>query len=109
MVKAQTRHPMDPLAVAEISIAVATVRAAGATPEVMLFELLLMSSSERTGPTNMVKAQTRHSMDPLAAAEICITVVTVRAAEATPEVRDNMRFIEVVLMEPDKNVVALAD
>lgn len=34
MVKAQTRHPLDPLAAAEISIAVATVRAAGATPEV---------------------------------------------------------------------------
>lgn len=34
MVKAQTRHPLDPLASAEISIAVATVRAAGATPEV---------------------------------------------------------------------------
>ncbi|GJX89810.1 copper amine oxidase [Tanacetum coccineum] len=63
----------------------------------------------RTGPTNMVKAQTRHPMDPLAAAEISIAVATVRAAGATPEVRDSMRFIEVVLVEPDKNVVALAD
>lgn len=35
MFRAQTRHPLDPLAAAEISVAVATVRAAGATPEVV--------------------------------------------------------------------------
>lgn len=34
MVRAQTSHPLDPLSAAEISVAVATVRAAGATPEV---------------------------------------------------------------------------
>lgn len=34
MTRAQTRHPLDPLSAAEISVAVATVRAAGATPEV---------------------------------------------------------------------------
>jgi primary-amine oxidase len=34
MAKAQTLHPLDPLTAAEISVAVATVRAAGATPEV---------------------------------------------------------------------------
>lgn len=34
MTKAQTSHPLDPLSAAEISVAVATVRAAGATPEV---------------------------------------------------------------------------
>lgn len=34
MVRAQTSHPLDPLTAAEISVAVATVRAAGATPEV---------------------------------------------------------------------------
>lgn len=33
--RAQTRHPLEPLAAAEISVAVATVRAAGATPEVL--------------------------------------------------------------------------
>lgn len=34
MLRVQTKHPLDPLSAAEISIAVATVRAAGATPEV---------------------------------------------------------------------------
>ncbi|PKI36914.1 hypothetical protein CRG98_042694, partial [Punica granatum] len=33
MLRAQTSHPLDPLSVAEISVAVATVRAAGSTPE----------------------------------------------------------------------------
>lgn len=37
MLRAQTRHPLDPLTAAEISVAVATVRAAGATPEVFIF------------------------------------------------------------------------
>ncbi|RLN07781.1 copper methylamine oxidase-like [Panicum miliaceum] len=37
------------------------------------------------------------------------TKATVRAAGRTPEVRDSMRFVEVVLLEPEKNVVALAD
>lgn len=36
MLRAQTRHPLDPLSAAEISVAVATVRAAGSTPEVLL-------------------------------------------------------------------------
>lgn len=35
MLRAQTSHPLDPLSAAEISVAVATVRAAGATPEVV--------------------------------------------------------------------------
>nr|KJB50260.1 hypothetical protein B456_008G160800 [Gossypium raimondii] len=34
MPRAQTSHPLDPLSAAEISVAVATVRAAGKTPEV---------------------------------------------------------------------------
>jgi primary-amine oxidase len=34
MMRVQTHHPLDPLSAAEISVAVATVRAAGATPEV---------------------------------------------------------------------------
>lgn len=37
--RAQSRHPLDPLSSAEISVAVATVRAAGATPEVDLVSL----------------------------------------------------------------------
>ncbi|XP_056165661.1 amine oxidase [copper-containing] zeta, peroxisomal isoform X2 [Syzygium oleosum] len=57
----------------------------------------------------MVKPQTSHPLDPLSAAEISVAVATVRAAGATPEVRDSMRFVEVVLLEPDKHVVALAD
>ncbi|KAI3944807.1 hypothetical protein MKW92_033806 [Papaver armeniacum] len=57
----------------------------------------------------MLRAQSSHPLDPLSAAEISVAVGTVRAAGATPEVRDSMRFIEVVLLEPDKNIVALAD
>ncbi|KAF8390487.1 hypothetical protein HHK36_025013 [Tetracentron sinense] len=57
----------------------------------------------------MMRAQTSHPLDPLSAAEISVAVATVRAAGATPEVRDSMRFVEVVLLEPDKHVVALAD
>lgn len=41
MMRAQTRHPLDPLSAAEISVAVATVRAAGATPEVCIILLRL--------------------------------------------------------------------
>lgn len=37
MLRAQTSHPLDPLSAAEISVAVATVRAAGATPEVVYY------------------------------------------------------------------------
>lgn len=40
MIRAQTRHPLDPLTAAEISVAVATVRAAGATPEVVIFHFV---------------------------------------------------------------------
>lgn len=57
----------------------------------------------------MLRANPRHPLDPLSAAEIAVAVSTVRAAGATPEMRDGMRFIEVVLKEPDKHVVALAD
>ncbi|EXB93553.1 Putative primary amine oxidase 2 [Morus notabilis] len=61
------------------------------------------------GISIMPRAQSSHPLDPLSAAEISVAVATVRAAGATPEVRDGMRFIEVVLVEPDKQVVALAD
>ncbi|KAL6002740.1 hypothetical protein ACLOJK_022960 [Asimina triloba] len=57
----------------------------------------------------MLRVQSSHPLDPLSAAEISVAVATVRAAGATPEVRDSMRFVEVVLREPDKHVVALAD
>lgn len=36
MTRAQTSHPLDPLSAAEIAVAVTTVRAAGATPEVLI-------------------------------------------------------------------------
>ncbi|XP_027333045.1 uncharacterized protein LOC113847913 [Abrus precatorius] len=61
------------------------------------------------GITTMERTQSRHPLDPLSAAEISVAVATVRAAGTTPELRDSMRFIEVVLLEPDKHVVALAD
>ncbi|OWM65414.1 uncharacterized protein LOC116212918 [Punica granatum] len=57
----------------------------------------------------MLRAQTSHPLDPLSVAEISVAVATVRAAGSTPEIRDSMRFVEVVLLEPEKNVVALAD
>ncbi|RYR59305.1 hypothetical protein Ahy_A05g025176 isoform A [Arachis hypogaea] len=67
------------------------------------------SAPSTKGITVMTRAQTCHPLDPLSAAEIAVAVGTVRAAGATPEVRDSMRFVEVVLLEPDKQVVALAD
>ncbi|XP_042436576.1 copper methylamine oxidase-like isoform X1 [Zingiber officinale] len=66
-------------------------------------------TSSKAGIPVMMRAQTRHPLDPLSAAEISVAVATVRAAGATPEVRDSMRFIEAVLLEPEKNIVALAD
>ncbi|KAE8659923.1 histone deacetylase 6-like [Hibiscus syriacus] len=57
----------------------------------------------------LTRPQTSHPLDPLSAAEISVAIATVRAAGATPEVRDSMRFVEVVLLEPDKHVVSLAD
>ncbi|KAM6570100.1 hypothetical protein CsatB_018085 [Cannabis sativa] len=73
----------------------------------------LISESSTTLSTKgipiMLRAQSSHPLDPLSAAEISVAVATVRAAGATPELRDSMRFVEVVLLEPDKHVVALAD
>ncbi|KAF9667915.1 hypothetical protein SADUNF_Sadunf15G0072800 [Salix dunnii] len=68
-----------------------------------------IASATKTAIPVMLKLQTSHPLDPLSAAEISVAVATVRAAGATPELRDSMRFIEVVLLEPDKHVVALAD
>ncbi|KAL8106358.1 hypothetical protein AgCh_029942 [Apium graveolens] len=67
------------------------------------------TSTSTKGIASLFRAQTRHPLEPLAAAEISVAVATVRAAGATPEVRDSMRFVEVALVEPDKHVVALAD
>ncbi|KAL5214501.1 hypothetical protein ABZP36_003653 [Zizania latifolia] len=57
----------------------------------------------------MTRAQRSHPLDPLSAPEIAVAVATVRAAGKSPEERDSMRFVEAVLLEPEKNVVALAD
>ncbi|XP_077226740.1 diamine oxidase [copper-containing] 1, peroxisomal-like isoform X2 [Tasmannia lanceolata] len=67
------------------------------------------STASGKGIQIMMRVQSSHPLDPLSAAEISVAVATVRAAGATPEVRDSMRFVEVVLWEPDKHVVALAD
>eukprot|EP00249_Psilotum_nudum_P012903 c24037_g1_i1 orf=554-2908(+) len=57
----------------------------------------------------VTRARTSHPLDPLSPAEIAVAIANVRAAGSTPEVRDGMRFIEIVLCEPEKHVVALAD
>ncbi|KAL6973172.1 primary-amine oxidase [Sarracenia purpurea var. burkii] len=46
----------------------------------------------------MLRAQTSHPLDPLS------TVATVRAARATPEIRDSMRFVEMVLLEHELDI-----
>ncbi|KAG6469868.1 hypothetical protein ZIOFF_070801 [Zingiber officinale] len=57
----------------------------------------------------MMRDQTRPPLDPLSATEIYVAMATVQAARAILEVRSSMWFIEVVLLEPKKNIVALAD
>lgn len=88
MLRAETKHPLDPLSAAEISIAVATVRAAGATPEVLNRFLFIFSC-----PSTIIL--------------MCCLNSSVHFFSF--QLRDSMRFIEVVLLEPDKYVVALAD
>lgn len=61
------------------------------------------------GPGVVPLPQTAHPLDPLTPAEIAVAIATVRAAGTTPEVRDGMRFVEIVLKEPEKHVIALAD
>ncbi|XP_074316830.1 diamine oxidase [copper-containing] 1, peroxisomal-like [Silene latifolia] len=62
-----------------------------------------------TGIRSWAKVGNKHPLDPLSEAEISVAVATVRASGETPEVRDGIRFIEVSLVEPEKQVVALAD
>ncbi|XP_024540285.1 uncharacterized protein LOC9634796 isoform X1 [Selaginella moellendorffii] len=57
----------------------------------------------------LLKAQQSHPLDPLSPAEIKVATETVRGAGKSAEIRDAMRFVEVVLNEPEKDVVALAD
>lgn len=91
MTRAQTKHPLDPLSATEITMAVATVRAAGATPEVHINTNACMVS------LNTVKNLLE-----------CGFSVN-KFLLFSYQVRDSMRFVEVVLFEPEKNVVALAD
>ncbi|KAL2340949.1 hypothetical protein Fmac_008889 [Flemingia macrophylla] len=67
------------------------------------------SADASKGVLSMPRPQSSHPYDPLTTVEISAAVVTVRAAEATVELRDSIRFIEVVLLEPDKNDVVLVD
>nr|QWQ66222.1 copper amine oxidase 2 [Phlegmariurus tetrastichus] len=68
------------------------------------------ASSAIKGTTELLfQSPHSHPLDPLSAAEIQVATETVRAAGASAEIRDGMRFIEVVLYEPEKDVVALAD
>lgn len=46
MPRTETKHPLDPLSAAEISVAVATVRAAGANPEVRFIGKALFCSEK---------------------------------------------------------------
>ncbi|GJN27283.1 hypothetical protein PR202_gb15293 [Eleusine coracana subsp. coracana] len=75
----------------------------------VLTELMPLLGGNHAGIPIMTRAQRSHPLDPLSAAEIAVAVATVRAAGRSPEERDSMRFVEVVLLEPEKNVVALAD
>ncbi|KAG5604732.1 hypothetical protein H5410_026224 [Solanum commersonii] len=102
--------------VAEVSDLSSTRSASSAAPSALT---AVIDSIDRPAAPNqqpavkglpiLLRAQTHHPLDPLTAAEISVAVATVRAAGSTPEVRDSMRFVEVVLVEPDKSVVALAD
>ncbi|CAM6082779.1 unnamed protein product [Calypogeia fissa] len=67
------------------------------------------SSSFQGSGQSVLRSQSVHPLDPLNPTEIAVAITTVRAAGATPEERDGMRFFEVVLQEPDKSVIALAD
>lgn len=49
MLRAQSSHPLEPLSAAEISVAVATVRAAGATPEVSYNSIIGYVLAENMG------------------------------------------------------------
>ncbi|XP_019164486.1 PREDICTED: uncharacterized protein LOC109160659 [Ipomoea nil] len=58
----------------------------------------------------MLRLQSCHPLDPLSATEISVAVTTVKAAvSSTHEGSDDIQFMEVVLLEPNKSVVALAD
>lgn len=66
-------------------------------------------STKPKGIPMTLRPKTSHPLDPLSATEGKVAVATVRAAGAIPEERDSMRFIEVVLVELKKHVVAMAD
>lgn len=74
-------------------MAVATVRAAGATPEVLHNILILLPEHLNLNHGNISKR----------------LMEFVNSMLSAFQVRDGMRFMEVVLQEPDKTVVSLAD
>lgn len=98
MLRAQSSHPLDPLSAAEIAVAVATVRAAGATPEVchynpICFFCFLLFMWKCCSSVMYLSCFLPNG------SVILLSI----------QVRDSMRFVEVVLLEPEKHVVALAD
>ncbi|KAG2566896.1 copper methylamine oxidase-like isoform X1 [Panicum virgatum] len=90
-------------------VAASAAGAGGAVIEEMAAVQPTTAKASSKGIPIMTRAQRCHPLDPLSAAEIAVAVATVRAAGRSPEERDSMRFVEVVLLEPEKNVVALAD
>jgi len=90
-------------------VAASAAGAGGAVIEEIAAVQPTTAKASSKGIPIMTRAQRCHPLDPLSAAEIAVAVATVRAAGRSPEERDSMRFVEVVLLEPEKNVVALAD
>ncbi|RLM85466.1 hypothetical protein C2845_PM04G23020 [Panicum miliaceum] len=97
--------------VAAMTAAASTERVANGGGTAVVTEVAQRSTKKASnGIPIMTRTQQRsHPLDPLSAAEIRVAVATVRAAGKSPEERDSMRFVEAVLVEPEKDVVALAD
>ncbi|XP_047309403.1 copper methylamine oxidase-like [Impatiens glandulifera] len=64
------------------------------------------TGNEKKGNPIPSRSQIYHPLDPLYRDEIIVAVATIKK---TVEEIDNIRLIEVVLFEPEKNIVALAD
>ncbi|CAD6260532.1 unnamed protein product [Miscanthus lutarioriparius] len=105
--------PMRAIAASPVGKVVALAASAAGTSGAVIEEIAAVqpttAKASSKGIPIMTRAQRCHPLDPLSAAEIAVAVATVRAAGRSPEERDSMRFVEVVLLEPEKNVVALAD
>ncbi|KAH7430293.1 hypothetical protein KP509_09G092000 [Ceratopteris richardii] len=97
-----------PIAIVNPSVAI--VKPDGVSPGLAILQSDAGAAKPSSkGIVSVPFPQSIHPLDPLTPAEIAVAVATVRAAGATPEVRDGMRFVEIVLNEPDKHIIALAD